>query len=619
MFVESYKNNGVDYLRLVRSVRRPKKSDPSVLTSYKETELSIGPLSRFDDGKPDYVRRLKRSFRDGKPLIPALQPYVGEPAVPRHEGVAAGVSLFRSSFAHPRHASQILLDRIFQELGLSGLFSTIKCNSRIGYPLADYVRLLVFDRILSPGSKIGTVRHNEDYCKPIVVDDGYAYHVYDALDVVYENRDRILKRMDSAISRHAGRDASLLFYDVTNFHFETGAPDDDVTDGCGNVLAKGIRKKGVSKEERSLPIVQMPMFLDNSGLPVAIDLFPGNTLDAQTAVPAYGHTVRKLGFRSRFIFIADRGVCTGPVMCELLDGGNGYIISKPVRKADRNLKGWILDREGYAEAAGGRFRYKAKAIDAEVRDKDGNLRHIRQKAVAYWSRNFYERDVREHKSFLDFVARLKESPASFRVTRAQASGLRRFLSRDVLDKETGEMLDSGRLAAMIDGRKLEEYTGLMGYYVIVTSELDMDPLEVIDKYHGLSRIESQFEEMKGTLDARPMYVRKPEHIHAHLLICMIALVMVRLIQRKYQQAYPPAKDDGRDWTYGLTGGRVQAALRKWKAIQVGEDSYWFADVDDADLSAILAAYGLKIPRKQYSYGEMARMKRTIDVYGRLDP
>ena len=109
---------------------------------------------------------------------------------------------------------------------------------------------------------------------------------------------------------------------------------------------------------------------------------------------------------------------------------------------------------------------------------------------------------------------------------------------------------------------------------------NMDSTDVIDKYHGLSRIENQFEEMKGPLDTRPMYVHKSEHIYAHLLICMIALVMIRLIQRKYKQKYPPAKDDRRNWAYGLTGERVQTALQKWKAKQVGEDSYWFADIDD---------------------------------------
>lgn len=88
MFVECYNNNGIPYLRLVRSVRRPSKKDPSKITSYKHTELSIGPLSRFDDGKPDYVRRLKQSFKDGKPLIDSLLPYCNEPLVPSKHGLS---------------------------------------------------------------------------------------------------------------------------------------------------------------------------------------------------------------------------------------------------------------------------------------------------------------------------------------------------------------------------------------------------------------------------------------------------------------------------------------------------------------------------------------------------
>lgn len=122
--------------------------------------------------------------------------------------------------------------------------------------------------------------------------------------------------------------------------------------------------------------------------------------------------------------------------------------------------------------------------------------------------------------------------------------MKKFISKDVVNKETGEVLDSRKLLAMIDEKKLEEVTALMGYYQIRTSELDMDDREIIDKYHGLSKIENQFKELKRPLETRPVYVKTKEHIHAHLLICMIALTMIRLIQRKYMQKNPPAQNDG---------------------------------------------------------------------------
>lgn len=613
MFVECYKNNGIPYLRLVSSIRKPSKKDPEKITSYKHTELSIGPLSRFDDGKPDYVKRLKESFKAGCPLIDSLKPFCGEPIVPEKHGLSEAENVFSVSYAHPRYCSQILLDPVFRDLGLAGLMASIKHRSQIQYDLVGYLRLLVYGRILDPASKLATVRENQDYYTPIVPDDPYVYHVYDTLDIVYENRLEIMQRMNSSIRKGMGRDTTLLFYDVTNFYFEIGEPDPDEEDEDGHVIGKGIRQKGVSKEHRDQPIVQMAMFLDNSGIPIAINMFPGNTLDHQTAVPTYEETISKMGFDSRFIFIADKGICTGPIMCRLLDDGNGYIISKSLKKSTKEDREWAKEQDGYV-VVDDNFKYKSRIQTVTVKDKDGRSREIRQKSVVYWIRHFYDRDVAEHRSFLKFIEKLKQSPTSFRVTKAQASSLKRFMSKDVVNKETGEVYDSRMLLGMIDEKKLEEYTELMGYYQIRTSELDMDDREVIDKYHGLSRIENQFEELKGPLETRPVYVKTKEHIHAHLLICMIAPVMLRLIQRKYMLKNPRKPDDHRDWTYGLSGHRVQKALQKWKVLPMSAESYWFADIDDPDLAKILDAYSLKIPKKLYTDGEIRRLKKLIKTF-----
>ena len=613
MFIECYKNNGIPYLRLVRSVRKPSKSNPDKITSYKHTELSIGPLSRFDDGKPDYVKRLKESFKAGQPLIASLKPYCSEPIVPSEHGLAEAEDIFSRSFAHPRYCAQILLDPIFKGLGLAELMASIKHNSKIKYDLVNYVRLLIYGRILEPASKLATVHENEEFYTPIVSEDSYFYHVYDTLDVIYKNRVKIMQRMNSSICKGMGRDTSLLFYDVTNFYFEIGDPDPDVEDENGNFVEKGIRQKGVSKEHRTEPIVQMSMFLDNSGIPVAMNVFPGNTLDHQTAVPTYDDVISRLGFKGKFIFIADKGICTGPIMCRLLDDGNGYIISKSLKKSLQEDREWAIDQTGYT-VADKNFKYKSRIITVTVKDQEGNKRQLKQKAVVYWSKHFYDRDVAEHQSFLEFIKKLKESPESFRVTKAQAGSLKRFISKEVLNKETGEVLDSRKLLAMIDEKKLEEFTSLMGYYQIRTSEVDMDDREIIDKYHGLSRIENQFEELKGPLETRPVYVKTKEHIHAHLLLCMIALTMIRLIQRKYLLNNPPASNDTREWTYGLSGKRVQKALQKWKVISMRAESYWFADVDDTDLKMILDSYDLQIPPRLYTDGELRRMKKQIQPF-----
>lgn len=546
-------------------------------------------------------------------MIASLKPYCSEPLVPSEHGLAEAEDIFSRSFAHPRYCAQILLDPIFKSLGLAELMASIKHNSKINYDLVDYVRLLIYGRILEPASKLATVHENETFYTPIVSDDPYFYHVYDTLDVIYKNRVKIMQRMNSAICKGMGRDTSLLFYDVTNFYFEIGDPDPDVEDENGNFVEKGIRQKGVSKEHRTEPIVQMSMFLDNSGIPVAMNIFPGNTLDHQTVVPTYDDVVSRLGFKGKFIFIADKGICTGPIMCRLLDDGNRYIISKSLKKSLQEDREWAIDQTGYT-VVDKNFKYKSRVITVRAKDQEGNKRQLKQKTVVYWSKHFYDRDVAEHQSFLEFIKKLKESPESFRVTKAQAGSLKRFISKEVLNKETGEVFDSRKLLAMIDEKKLEEFTSLMGYYQIRTSEVDMDDREIIDKYHGLSRIENQFEELKGPLETRPVYVKTKEHIHAHLLLCMIALTMIRLIQRKYLLKNPPASNDTREWTYGLSGKRVQKALQKWKVIPMRAESYWFADVDDTDLKMILDSYNMQIPLRLYTDGELKRMKKQIQPF-----
>ena len=125
---------------------------------------------------------------------------------------------------------------------------------------------------------------------------------------------------------------------------------------------------------------------------------------------------------------------------------------------------------------------------------------------------------------------------------------------------------------MIDEAKLNEFNELMGYYQIVTSELDMGDREVIEKYHGLTQIEDQFREMKGTLETRPMFAQTPEHIKAHLMVCFMALTMIRIIQRKTRLAVKAAKEDSK-WSYGIPGARISDALAGWQVVEFPGEYY----------------------------------------------
>ena len=165
----------------------------------------------------------------------------------------------------------------------------------------------------------------------------------------------------------------------------------------------------------------------------------------------------------------------------------------------------------------------------------------------------------------------------------------------------------------IDFGKVAEYRKSMGYYQIVTSELTMEPQEVIDKYHGLTQIENQFRIMKGDLETRPLFVRTPEHIDAHLLICMIALVMIRIIQRRVRDLCPPHNDDAY-WSVGMSGERIQNALNKWKVDTLPGDLYRFMDIDDPDLALILKAFNIQITPKLYRRADLKTIKTEMCVF-----
>lgn len=138
----------------------------------------------------------------------------------------------------------------------------------------------------------------------------------------------------------------------------------------------------------------------------------------------------------------------------------------------------------------------------------------------------------ENTSFLELIDRLKANPNNFKTTKTKSKSLRKFIKKECINDLTGEILDASKIVMMLDEDKINKYRESFGYYQIVTSELDMPDKEVIDKYHGLSRIEKQFRIMKGTLDTRPIYVWTHDHIEAHLVLCKIALTVVRLIQNK---------------------------------------------------------------------------------------
>jgi transposase len=611
MFIEVFKNNGKDYLRLMKSNRI--KNDKGVKVARNTAVYNIGPLSKFDDGQPDYLERLRKSFRAGFPLIAALEPYCTN-ETPREKYTFHFEEGEPACIGSPKLFSHMLIERILEELGLMAFFSSYKNFTKIEYNVYSFVKLMVFGRLLNPASKLATVRQNDDYYDSVLDREHNPDNIYDTLDFVAANHGKIIRRMNTNLVKKSGRNPEVIFYDVTNFYYEIEDPDDDELDGDGEVLTRGLRKMGVSKENRKQPIVQMGLFMDDNGIPIAVESFPGNTLDHQTLQSALSKNIDDAEL-SRYILIADRGVCNYPNILHIKDNGNGYIMAKSLLKSNAEEKTWAYCENGFIHESD-KFRYKSRVVRKTVKDDNGQEREIAEKVIVYWSENFAKRGEKENKSFLEFLDKLMESPENLRISVTQAKSLRKFLNKNVINEKTGEIVNSHELRTMIDKDKVDAYKRNFGYYQLVTSELTMDDKEIIEKYHGLSQIENQFRILKGDLNARPLYVRNPDHIKAHLLICMIALTVMRIIQNRIVKSgvVPTAEEKELSWTMGLSGERIQRALNKWQVDLLPQDLYRFLSTTDPDLKLILDAFGIKIPPKFYRRAELRAIKTNLQNF-----
>lgn len=316
---------------------------------------------------------------------------------------------------------------------------------------------------------------------------------------------------------------------------------------------------------------------------------------------------------SKFILISDRGIFQYRNLLNLLQAGNGYIVAKSLLKSTQKERDWTYDDNGYTKVSED-FKYKSRIVKRTIKDED-NVKHtIEEKVIVYWSKKFQERAEKENKSFLDFIKKLQDTPENFRLTALQNKSIRKFIKKEYINKNTGEILNSSEIKPMLDFDKIKAYPKSLGYYQIVTSELNMEEIEVIDKYHGLTQIEEQFRTMKSTLETRPIYVRTPEHIEAHLLICLIALIMLRIIQKRIINSKQIEIKEDMYWTTGINGTRIQEALNKWQVDLMPNELYRFMNIENADLKIILNAFDINIPKKLFTLGELKSIKTNIQIF-----
>jgi transposase len=602
MFIECVKNNGTDYLRVTEVFRDESVSPPK---TKRRVIKNIGPLSRFNDGKPDYLKRLRDSFRAGTPIIEPLSELLDGKPVSKKIRLEYDTEKPDECICDPKNIGYFVLDGLYDALGIYDVMAKHKSASKLRYDLNGITKLLVFGRVLCPDSKIGTFESRSDYLFDIAP-SAKEREIYRALDCLADEADVLQRRMNTKIKSNVGRNTEVCFYDVTNYWFEIGQNDDDVKDEAGNIIRKGLRKKGVSKEKRGEPIVQMGLFIDDNGIPIAYRLFPGNNTDQTTLRPALKKSIDKMHF-DRIIIVADGGLNTGHNIAHILSKGNGYIVSKSTKKSDKKVKAWILEEAGYEWNKEKTFKVKSKIRTRKIKDSDGAETEITEKLICYWSKKHYDREVRENAKFIEYLTSVIDNPDKLK---DKPKKIEKFLAKTEVVKDTGEIVDTKTLLSLDEG-KVKEYFDLLGYYTVMTSEVEKTAGEIIGKYHGLSRIEDSFRITKSDLEGRPVYVSTPEHINAHFLICFIALTMIRLIQYRVLKylGKDTLNEDG--WESGVTADNIKKALGSFRA-DANPGGYHKLTRPDENMKLILESMGVNTDLRLPTATDIRSLKKMID-------
>ena len=596
--IECVKNNGKPYLRLAES-----RYVKDIGRQKKFVIKNLGPLSKFDDGKPDFLKRLREKFKNGEIDFDGITYYSNIPTK----------RIFEidndKNYIVLKNIGYLFLQSIYNSLGIYDLLREIKSDSKIEYDLNGLTKLLVFGRILEPQSKKKTFENRNKYLFNIVSSNDIN-QIYRTLDVLSENSKKIQNRMNTKIKNSSiGRNTSLTYYDVTNYYFETMYGDEDVYEldenneiikdkiGKPIIVKKGFRKNGVSKENSKGPIVQMGLFIDNNGIPVSHKLFPGNTQDKTTFKNVLENDVDEMNL-GRIVVVADNGMNTQENKYLITEKENGYIVSKSVKKSWSKLRGWSLDESGYKLIKNGNgeitFKYKSRINEIKLtyKNEDGTktTKTIKEKEIIYWSKKHYEKELNQNKKFIEYLESCKENPDKLKDKQRKSQEYIKVLD---IDKETGEVIKTDKLIVFLD-EKLEKYKETLGYYSIVTSEIDEDEKELINRYHGLSRIEDSFRIIKSDLEGRPIFVWTEEHIKAHFLICFIALTIIRIIQYKILKYENKSTLNVDGWEQGITAEKVKQSLNNFKACS-DKNGTCLISTPDNEIEKIVKSLGIEIP------------------------
>ena len=475
--------------------------------------------------------------------------------------------------------------KIYHELEIDRFFKNKARHEGFRYNTNSIMTLLTVSRILSPGSKKKAFEEKGRYFERF---DFSRDDMYRSLSHFAKTARDAQRHLHEKISRKYGRDTKTVYYDVTNFYFETDREDE-------------FRKKGVCKEHRPNPIVQMGLATDADGIPLCYKTFPGNTNDSLTFRDIVGEVAKNYN-AGRIVVVADKGIITGDNIYYLKGGDkwtsrNGYVFSFSVRGGTDDFKKYVLDETDYESKetglcdGGPGFRVKTRIVarDIEITMRSGKKakKSVYERQVVFWSAKHADKAKKDREKSLKKALALVADPAKYNARNSK--GAAKYVKNLAFDKDKGEIVDKKGQIPSFDFEKLAEEEKYDGYYAIVTSELYMSAGQIIDTYRGLWEIEESFRICKSELETRPVYVRLKDRIEAHFLTCFLALTILRILQKKTGRAY--------------SAERITDCLNRISCSNERDNLYLF-DYRSEISDALGAATGIDFTGKRMRTGEI---------------
>ena len=515
----------------------------------------------------------------------------------------------------------LYLKDIYAKLNLSDFFKSVSSDRKITYDCNKICQFLTYARILDPASKYGTYDKLDTYYEKPQVE---YQHMIRFLDILDRNSDQYLKHLFDNSENIVKRDTSVMYYDCTNYFFETEKPDEEIVDEVTGEIILGLRQFGISKENKTSPIVEMGLIMDSRGIPISMCIHPGNTNEQLTAVPLEKEVIKMTG-NKKFIYCADAGLGSYNIRKFNDMGGRAYIVTQSVKKLGQEIKDIVFNDSNYRLLSNddaitlkemrtfnkkdannlslyNDFAYKVipanTAMDTGLYEekvyKNGRTKKVKAKGTLHqyiivtFSRKMmeYQRTIRERQ--LERAKKLLRLKDPEKIKKGP-NDIRRFLKNTSSDTAN----------YVLDMDKIHEEEKYDGFYAVATN-LDDSAKDILAVAQNRYKIEDCFRIMKTNFDARPVFLRKPERIRAHFLICYTALLIYRLMECKL--------DD--NLTHVTTSNLIKT-LRNMNVVNMDDMYYKSIYSGSQALDALERCFELQLNRKYYRPSDLNKIVKNF--------